>query len=185
MKSRRRVVIPALMLLLSVAGGAVAQTTPPPPPPPPPAQDPPATAASQIAVPDLITDLARIRAGLNRPPSLKVQQEGIRFYLTIIGERVGPRMDIHEYMRNSDLFNAPVPGAGVTHADFINHITPKLLYSSDGITATDLLQWNIVNWLGQMAMKKAFNKLGDVLQDAEIKRIREQIDRELAALRGK
>jgi hypothetical protein len=181
MKSRRRV-IPALILLLTVAGGrALAQTqTPPPPPPPAPAQQTP-PAAQQIAVPDLVTDLARIRAGLDRPPSFKVKQEGVRFYLTIIGERI----DIHEYMRNSDLFHAPVPGAGVTHQDFINHITPKLLYSSGGITATELLQWNIVNWLGQMAVKKAFNKLGDVLQDAEIKRIREQIDRELAALRGK
>lgn len=178
MKSRRRVV-PALILLLSVAGGrAFAQTTPPAQPP---AQDPPATAAQTIAVPDLVTDLARIRAGLNRPPSIKVKQEGIRFYLTIIGDRI----DIHEYMRNGDLFNGPVPRAGVTHQDFINHITPKLLYSSGGIKATELLEWGIVNWLGQMAVKKAFNKLGDVLQDAEIKRIREQIDRELAALRGK
>jgi hypothetical protein len=179
MKFRRRVV-PALILLLTVAGGrASAQTNPPAQPP---AQGPPpATAIQQIAVPDLITDLARIRAGLNRPPALKVKQEGIRFYLTIIGQRI----DIHEYMRTGDLFNAPVPRAGVTHQDFINHITPRLLYSSGGIKATELLQWNIVNWLGQMAVKKAFNKLGDVLQDREIRRIREQIDRELAALRGK
>jgi hypothetical protein len=172
MKSRRGVV-PALILLLLVAGRALAQTPPPPPPPP--------SATTEIIVPDLVTDLARIRAGLNRPPSIKVKQEGIRFYLTIIGERI----DIHEYLKNSDLKNAPVPRAGVTHQDFMNQITPKLLYSSGGIKATELLEWGIVNWLGQMAVKKAFNKLGDVLQENEIKRIREQIDRELAALRGK
>ena len=146
------------------------------PPPPPPGSE-----TRIISVPDLVTDLARIRAGLTRPPSLKVKQEGIRFYLTIIGERI----DIHEYLKNSDLKFAPVPGAGVTHQDFINHITPRLLYSSGGIKATELLEWGIVNWLGQMAVKKAVSKLGDVLQDAEIRRIREQIDRELAALRGK
>jgi len=182
MKSRR-CVVPALILAVALAGTpAQAQTTTqtqsqdPKPLPPPPGSE-----TRIISVPDLVTDLARIRAGLTRPPSLKVKQEGIRFYLTIIGERI----DIHEYLKNSDLKFAPVPGAGVTHQDFINHITPRLLYSSGGIKATELLEWGIVNWLGQMAVKKAVSKLGDVLQDAEIRRIREQIDRELAALRGK
>jgi hypothetical protein len=168
---RRLVLACSLALALSWAAPAAAQA------PPDPNGQPP----SQAAAPDMSANLDRIREGLSRPQTLKVRQEGTRFYLEIVGRKP---MDIHEYLRNSDLRNAPVPGAGVTHQDFINHITPKYLYSSGGIKATELLEWNLVNWLGQMAVKKIFSTLNDALRDAEIRRIREQIDRELAALKG-
>lgn len=137
--------------------------------------------SSTTVPPDLTTDLRRIREGLSRPDALKLRQEGLRFYLTVLGRR----LTVHEYLKNSDLKYGPVPRAGMTHQDFVNHITPQLLYSSGGIKATELLQWGVVNWLGQMAVKKVFSEIGDAMRDAEVRRIREQIDRELAALRGK
>ena len=152
------------------------------------AQQPPVTSSQpqqtaprpSLPLPDESANLDRIREGLKRPEILKVRQEGTRFYLTVVGERI----DIHEYLANSDLKYAPVPGAGVTHQDFLNHITPKYLYSSGGIKATELLEWNLVNWLGQMAVKKIIGELSEAAKEAQIRRIREQIDRELAALKG-
>ncbi len=149
-------------------------TTAPPP-------NPPTTQAAPPASPDLSTDLNRIREGLKRPRVLDLRQEGTRFYLQIVGERT---LDIYDYLRNSDLKNGPVPRAGVTHQDFLNHITPKYLYSSGGIRASELLEWGLVNWLGQMAVKKVFSEISDAARAAELRRIRERIDRELAALKG-
>jgi hypothetical protein len=154
---------------------AQAQTTPPPTTPPPQQTTPPPTTP-----PDQTTDLGRIREGLNRPQVIRLEQDRLRFYLQIVGKRI----DIHEYLRNSDLRNAPVPRAGVTHQDFLNLITPKYLYSSGGINAPDLLQWGLVNWLGQMAVKKVVTGIADHWREADVRRIREQIDRELAALKG-
>jgi hypothetical protein len=172
--------LPILAILLTAAlWGAPARAQSANPPPDPPAGQ--SQAPPPQLPPDLTTDLSRIREGLQRPDSLRVRQEGVRFYMEVIGRRI----PIHEYLRNSDLRNAPVPRAGITHQDFLNHITPKLLYSSGGIKARELLEWGIVNWLGQMAVKKIFSEVSDAMREAEIRRIREQIDRELAALKGK
>jgi hypothetical protein len=165
----------AVLAAVPWSAAAQAQTTPPPTTPPPQTAPPPTTTP-----PDRTTDLERIREGLNRPQVIRLEQDRLRFYLQIVGKRI----DIHEYLRNSDLHNAPVPRAGVTHQDFLNFITPKYLYSSGGINATDLLQWGLVNWLGQMAVKKVITGIADNWREADVRRIRDQIDRELAALKG-
>jgi hypothetical protein len=179
-----RILVAVGLVIGLTSGSALAQATTPPVDPQRPQGSQAQTAAPPdrpTAPPDLTTDLQRIKEGLSRPQVLKLQQDGLRFYLTIIGNR----LDLGDYLRNSDLKNGPVPRAGVTHQDFLNHITPKILYSSGGIKATELLEWGIVDWLGKMAVKKIFNEITEARRAAQIRSIREQIDRELAALKGK
>ena len=71
----------------------------------------------------------------------------------------------------------------MTHQEFMAMVTPKELYSSGGIRASELLQWSAVNVLGFGLLKKAFNGIRDAKSETEIREIREQIDRELEALR--
>jgi hypothetical protein len=174
-------ILPAAAVLFALLAAPVeARQTATTTQPPATATTPP-TSNPAPQSPDLSTDLNRIREGLKRPRVLNLRQEGTRFYLQILGERT---IDFYDYLRNSDLRNGPVPRAGVTHQDFLNHITPKYLYSSGGIRATELLEWGLVNWLGQMAVKKLFSEIGDAARAAELRRIRDRIDRELAALKG-
>ena len=73
----------------------------------------------------------------------------------------------------------------MTHQDFLNHVTPRDFYGSAGIKATELLQFSIVNWLGQSLAKKAIESFRNARDESELRAIRARIEQELAALRGK
>jgi len=148
-------------------------------PPPNPAD--PAGATAQESAPPLKIDLARIKTGLDTPIKVRIDDGRIRFYT----ETVAPSAPSFKNLTvNFDLRNGPVPGAGMTHADFLGMVTPQVLYSSSGIKPLDVLQWGIVNQAGWWALRKLYKELSEATDAHRIKAIREQIDRELAALRG-
>jgi hypothetical protein len=65
-------------------------------------------------------------------------------------------------------------------------VTPReTVASSGGIKPTEMLQFAITNWLGQMLVRKALNEIANAKSEAEVQEIRDRIGKELAALTGK
>jgi len=172
---------PIFLLLLLIGDGgwlspAWAQTAPPQSPTAPvqkPAQDPPTLPVD--------IDLRRIKGKLDAPVRIRIDDGRIRFYAEAVAHAP---ISFKELTVNFDLRNGPVPGAGMTHQEFLNMVTPKDLYGSAGIKPLEMLEWGIVNHAGWWAVRKLYKELNETLDERRKEDIRKQIDRELAALRG-
>jgi hypothetical protein len=131
--------------------------------------------------PEVRPNLDRIRQAISRDPTIKLEDYRLRFYVEIVAKWP----TFQEYVGKSDLRNGPTPYGGMTHQDFLNHVTPRNLYGSAVIKAHELLQFSIVNWLGQSLAKKAIESFRNARDESELRAIRARIEQELAALRGK
>jgi len=165
---------PVLLLLAGDAGlasQAWAQTTAPPAT----SQAPPATPLPA----DL--NLGRIRSGLEQPKTPTIFDDGrLRFF----SETNEKAPSFESFTVGFNLRTGLVPGAGMTHQEFLNQVTPKNLYSSGGITALDQLQWGLVNYAAIWTVKRLYKELDEARTAWRRNQIQQQIDRELAALRG-
>jgi hypothetical protein len=159
----------ALALLTLVTGSVQAQQ---PPPQPPPAGPPP-----QSKSPD---DLDRIKAAPKRPNTIILTDPQVRFYVEI-RERFP---SVEEMFRGVDLLYGPrAGGPAFTHAEYLSMVTPRdTIASSGGIKPTEMLQFAVTNWLGQMLVRKALEEINNAKSEAEVQEIRDRITRELAAL---
>lgn len=138
-------------------------------------QNPPAQA------PSVPQNVDRIRDRVNTPPTLIVTDGQLRIYVEVIAK--WPHF--YEYTKGTDFLKGPAGGRGaITHNELLGSLTPKELYGSGGISAGELLQGAIVNWLGQMVIKKGLKEIGEARSSDEIAKIRARIDRELEALKG-
>ena len=140
--------------------------------------NPPQTSTQAPSVP---LNLDRIREAVNKPPTLIVTDGQLRIYVEVIGNWP----TFKEYSKDYDFLRGPAPARGaITHAEIIGLNQPKELYGSGGISAGELLQGAIVNWLGQLIIKKGLKEISEARSSKEIEEIRARIDRELAALKG-
>jgi len=145
-------------------------------PPPPTTSTPPPDAALPS---DL--DLSRIRMSVQEPVTPNLFTDGrLRFYVQT--EEKVPSFSA--FSKGFNLTMGPVPGAGMTHAEFLGLVTPKYLYSSGGISALEQLEWGVVGAAAAWTVKRLYRELSEARTEARRKQIQEQIDRELAALRG-
>lgn len=156
---------------------AWAQTVPPTVSSSSTAQEPP----QQAPPPAIPVDLSRIKNALRTPVRVRIDDGRIRFF----AETVESSPTFKELSVNFDLRNGPVPGAGMTHQEFLNMVTPKELYGSGGIKPLETLEWGLVNYVGWWAIRKLYKELSEATDARRISEIRRQIDRELAALKGK
>ena len=132
--------------------------------------------------PALPVDIEKIKKALQRTDTTIVLDDSqLRFYATVTAKV--PTFE--DFLGDFDLKNGPVPRAGMTHQEFLSMVTPKELYSSAGITATEMLQFAITNWAAQQVIKKGLQEIREARTEREIQAIRERINRELAALAGK
>jgi hypothetical protein len=125
-------------------------------------------------------DLNRIRTALLKEPVIRFDDVPLRFYVEIYGRQTR----FWDFVGTFDLKNGPVPGAGMTHQEFLNQVTPKNMYfgspsigqiakvAAEGLASTYLLS-------------KLREALKHAPTEADARRIQAQIDRELAALAGK
>jgi hypothetical protein len=174
---------PIVLLLLLIGDGgwaspAWAQTVPPPPATSVPATQPP---QDPQPPPTLPVDLKRIKHAIAAPVRIRIDDGRVRFYTETVAHAP---ISFQALSVNFDLRNGPVPGAGMTHSEFLSMVTPKELYSSAGFGALEVLQAGIVNSVGQWAIRKLIKELGETFDERKKEEIRKQIDRELAALRG-
>ncbi len=144
---------------------AWAQTSPPPTPP-----------ATELSV-----DLGRIREGLAAPIPAKRFDDGRLRFFAETQEKI-PSFKALTF--GFDLFHGPVPGSGMTHQDFLNMVTPKYINSSGGIRAIESLEWGLVNYAAMWTVKRLYKELSEARTALRKREIQQQIDRELAALKG-
>jgi hypothetical protein len=139
---------------------------------------PPQTPAQAPSVPP---NVDRIREAVNTPPTLIITDGQLRIYVEVIGNWP----TFFEYTKGTDFLKGPAGGRGaITHNELLGSLTPKELYGSGGISAGELLQGAVVNWLGQLVIKKGLKEISEARSSDEIARIRARIDRELEALKG-
>jgi hypothetical protein len=163
----------AASLILAPAAVAQARQADVPPPTAPASQAP-----SQTVSP---ADLERVRKALDKPSILDLNEERLRFYASVTEKAP---MTFAEYAKGYDLWNGPTKGGNpMTHQEFLAMVTPKELYGSGGITASELLQFSLTNWIGQKLLRRGLEELKEAKTEREAREIRERIERELRALR--
>ena len=145
--------------------GAKPQTAPPP---------------DQPAVELPPSQLDQIKRAVLRETRLQLRGDPLTFYLTVEAKLPS----VKDMLGSYDLKHGPVARAPMRHAEYLNMVTPQELYGSAGFRPYELLQGAIVNWLGQMLVRKAINEIREARNEREVQEIRDRIERELAALRG-
>ena len=136
---------------------------------------------STSQAPSVPPNVDRIRDAVNTPPTLVITDGQLRIYVEVIAKWPS----FYEYTKGTDFLKGAAGSRGaITHAEMFGPLQPKELYGSGGISAGELLQGAIVNWLGQKLIKKGLKEISEARSSDEIARIRARIDRELEALKG-
>lgn len=139
------------------------QTQTPPPKPP---------ESQQLPV-----DLGKIREALRQNPQLRLQTDELRFYVDIIG-RI-PTFE--EIVGDFDLRNGQVPGAGMTHEEYLGMVNREW-NQSGGIPAIEQLQFALTSYALINMVKKAYEEYKKAKTERERRAIQERIERELREL---
>lgn len=146
-------------------------------------QTPTQAAAQEPALPGsagdqrLPVDMSKIREALNRNPQLRLQTDELRFYVNIIG-RI-PTFE--EIVGDFDLKNGVVPGAGMTHEEYLAMVN-RDFQTSGGITALDTLQVALTSYALISLVKKAYEEYKLAKTESERQMIQARIERELREL---
>lgn len=187
--SRHRIVALVTAVLLSAAPLSpirAQQSTPPPTSGTAQAGAKPQTAPppEQPAVDLPPSQLDQIKRAVLRDTRLQLRGDPLTFYMTVEAKLPSVKQMLGSY----DLKYGPTPGgppggAGL-HQEYLGMVTPNELFGSAGFRPYELLQGAIVNWLGQMLVRKAINEIREARNEREVQEIRDRIERELAALRG-
>jgi len=167
----------ALTGLLSGVPAALAQGQAQPRPATSP-QTPSPTPQPSPSLPS--TNLDTIKSALSHPPALNLAGDKMRFYLEVYGKQP----QFWSFIGSYDLMNGPVKHSTMTGQEFLDMMRPKLLYSSAGITAPELLQFALTNIAAQALIRNAVRDIRNARTEAEVREIRARIDRELRALKG-
>lgn len=162
----------ALLLLLVMPAPAHARATLQNPAPA--AQTPPPGSAGDKRLP---VDMAKIREALSKEPQLRLETDELRFYVSIIG-RI-PTFE--EIVGDFDLKHGVVPGAGMTHEEYLGMVNNDLR-TSGGITALDTLQVALTSYALIAMVKKAYEEYRLAKTEGERRLIQERIERELRDL---
>jgi hypothetical protein len=179
MTRRGLCLVGCFVVAIAVARPAEAQVPPVDPKTSPPSQT--TSSTGQVATePALPVDVDKIRTALNRP-QLRINDQHLRFYVEV---RPAPKTFM-TLVGNFDLMKGAVPGAAATGRDLATMMTPREMYSSAGITATDMLQFAATNFAAQALIRRAVDEIRNAKDQKQVAEIRAKIDRELTALMGK
>lgn len=142
--------------------------------------------APSTSAPQLTFDLSRIRSGLSEAqelpdaPKLTIS-DGRPVFFAQTDQKTGW---FEKFTVGFNLRSGPVPGAAMTHQEFLNQVTPKELYGSGGISLREQLEWGLTGYAAVWTVKKLYKELSEAKTEWRRKQIRQQIERELAALKG-
>jgi len=158
----------AAIVSLALPAGVVAsvgqqQQQPPPPQPP---------ASQQLPV-----DLEKIREALTQNPQARLNTDELRFYVDIIG-RI-PTFE--EIVGDFDLKKGVVPGAGMTHEEYLAMVNREW-NTSGAVPGIEALQAALTNFALLSLVKKAYQEFKEARTERERRAIQERIERELRDL---
>jgi hypothetical protein len=132
--------------------------------------------------------LNRIRDAINRPSKLRIENGQMRIHVEVVAKWPS----FAEISKGYDLINGPAGetkglygyGNPMSHSEFLGMMTPREMYGSGGIQATELAVIGLVNYFGQKLVKKGIEEIRSARDEKEIAEIRARIEKELAALRN-
>ena len=189
-----RVVIIASALLGVTVVAAHAQTAPPPATPTPVARDatPPAgqtVDAPKTSVTATSDDLDRVKKALLTPPAIQIDPKTFsnvfasdaRFYATAHGKPV----TFLDLVGSFDLMNGPTPYAAMTHEEFMDMSRPHDPIGHVGLTdVAEAAALTVAFSAAEQIILKGIEAIKHAKSEHEIRAIRAQMDKELAALAG-
>jgi hypothetical protein len=155
-----------LLITLAAPQAAPAQPSGQQQAPPQPPQ------SSQLPV-----DMEKIREALRQNPQMRLNTDELRFYVNIIG-RI-PTFE--EIVGDFDLRNGPVPGAGMTHEDYLAMVNREW-NTSGAVPGIEALQSALTNFALLTMVKKAYEEFKQARTERERRAIQERIERELREL---
>lgn len=144
-------------------GSGPQQQQSPPPNPPQPQQLP--------------VDMDKIREALKQNPQARLNTDELRFYVDIIG-RI-PTFE--EIVGDFDLKKGVVPGAGMTHEEYLAMVNREW-NTSGAIPGIEALQAALTNFALLSLVKKAYQEFKQARSERERRAIQERIERELREL---
>jgi len=134
---------------------------------------PPAPPASEA----LPVSLDRIQRALATRPAIELKEQNPVFRLEIFGRK--PSL---EDILGERFWIGPTPYGGMTHQDFLDMVTPKLVQPYAGFTGGHLLAQAALTLAEQWALKEAIRKFRGALNDREREAARKEVIEALAAL---
>ena len=163
-----------LLLLWAVPASAWAQTT---------ASPPASTSAQSGSTPGsmpVAIDLNKIRNALLKDPPIRFDDVKPKFYVEIYGRQAR----FWDFVGSFDFRSGPVPRAGMTHQEFVDHVTPKDLYFGPPTVGgvAKIVAATAAFAGGTYVLVKLRDALKNAKTEGERQRIQAQIDRELSAL---
>jgi hypothetical protein len=156
--------LPAILVVASLAGAPVPQAGAP-------AQQPPEAprSADDLQV-DLPVSLSKIKKGISRPAAIKPQETRPVFRVEVIANKPSI-VDI----LGPDYLIGPVPYGGMTHAEFLNMVTPDEFRGYAMFNNREAMTVAATSVALQWALMKAVDKL----QEARTERAKEAARREV------
>jgi hypothetical protein len=128
---------------------------------------------------DLPVSIEKIQRALSREPAIRVTEQRPVFRIEVFGRK--PSI---EEILGPDFHRGPVAGgAGMTHQEFLNMVTPK---DVQGYAAFDNKQGAVVaitSFAFQYALAKAIKKFHEAKKEREREDARREVEEALAALR--
>jgi hypothetical protein len=125
----------------------------------------------------LPVDMDKIREALKQNPQMRLQTDELRFYVDIIGRLP----TFKEIVGDFDLRHGAVPGAAMTHEEYLSMVNREFR-ESGGITALDTLQTALTSFAMIAMVKRAYEEYRKAQTERERRAIQERIERELREL---
>jgi len=143
----------------------------------PQAATPPAAEPPQVNVDDLPVSLERIQRALAGPPPITLSEQHPVFRLEIVG-----RKPTIEDILGERFWIGAAPYGGMTHAEFLEMVTPKLAQPYAGFTGKYLVAETALTLAETWALKTAIKKFRDAHSEHEREAARKEVLDALAAL---
>jgi hypothetical protein len=125
----------------------------------------------------LPVDMAKIREALKQNPQMRLNTDELRFYVDIIG-RI-PTFE--EIVGDFDLKNGVVPGAGMTHEEYLGMVNREW-NTSGAISALETLGVALTSHVLLGLVKRAYQDFQKAKTERERREIQDRIERELREL---
>jgi hypothetical protein len=126
---------------------------------------------------DLPVSITRIQRALEGPPPIELKEQHPVFRLEIFG-----RQPTLEDVLGEKFWIGPTPYGGMTHQEFMDMNTPKLLQSYAGFTGKYLVAETALTLMETWALKSAIRHFSDAKGEKEREAARKEVLDALAAL---
>lgn len=127
-------------------------------------------AAPATTTEDLPVSITRIQRALETKPAIELKEQHPVFRLEVFGTK--PTL---EDLLGEKFWIGPTPYGGMTHQEFLDKVTPKMVQSYAGFTGTSLLQVTALTLIEQWALKQAIRKFRSAINNHEREAARKEV----------